>query len=205
MIDLYAHYPELKPIEKEIEKAKDILINCYKQGGKVLCCGNGGSCADCEHIVGELMKGFLKKRPLEDSQAAKFAKFENGEHIAKTLQVGLPAISLPSQCAILSAYNNDCDPALIYAQLTYGYAKEGDVLIGISTSGNSANVINAFEAAKVKGIKTIGMCGERPCKMDDICDVVIHAPSCDTYRIQEYHLPIYHLLCAQVEEYFFDK
>ena len=205
MIDLYAHYPELKPIEGNIEKAKELLIDCYKQKGKVLCCGNGGSCADCEHIVGELMKGFLKKRPLSDTEAAKFTKFENGEHIAKTLQVGLPAISLPSQSAILSAYNNDCDPALIYAQLTYGYAKEGDLLIGISTSGNSANVINAFEAAKVKGIKTIGMCGQNPCKMDDICDVVIHAPSTETYRIQEYHLPIYHLLCAQVEEYFFEK
>ncbi|MBQ0111380.1 MAG: SIS domain-containing protein [Oscillospiraceae bacterium] len=205
MIDLYGHYPELKPIEKDIKAAENLLIDCYKNDGKVLCCGNGGSCADCEHIVGELMKGFLLKRPMDENEAAAFDGYDNGEHITATLQKGLPAISLPSQCAILSAYNNDCDPELVYAQLTYGYGREGDVLIGLSTSGNSKNVINAFKAAKAKGVKTIGMCGGKSCQMDDICDVVIHAPSTDTYRIQEYHLPIYHLLCANVEAYFFNK
>ena len=150
---LYERYPALNSCKEEIEKALAMLLDTYKNGGKVLVCGNGGSASDCEHIVGELMKGFMSKRPVKDECLP--------EELRKGLQGALPAISLPSQSGILSAYINDVDPEMMYAQLVYGYATEKDLVIGLSTSGNSKNVVKAMEVAKCVGAKTLGLTGEK--------------------------------------------
>ena len=192
---LYDRYPKLQECREDIEKAKELLIETYKKGGKVLVCGNGGSAADSEHIVGELMKGFLLKRPVLDERIPK--------HLRCNLQGSLPAISLPSQSAILSAFINDVDPEMMYAQLVYGYAKENDLVIGLSTSGNSKNVVNAIEVAKCLGAKTISMTGGRESKLSSLSDVTIRVPAIETFEVQEYHLPVYHYLCAEVEKTFF--
>lgn len=192
---LYEKYPELKVCKEDVEKALCLLLDTYRNGGKVLVCGNGGSAADSEHIVGELMKGFRSKRPVSDERIP--------EKIRKELQGSLPAISLPSQCGILSAFINDVNPELMYAQLVYGYAKEHDLLMGLSTSGNSANVVNAMEVAKSMGIKTLALTGKKESKMSKLADVTIQVPEVETYRVQEYHMPIYHYLCAEVERVIF--
>ena len=197
-IELFEHYPALAPQKAALETARELLIDTYRQGGKLLLCGNGGSAADCDHIAGELLKGFASKRELTaDLRAAM------GEELAGRLQMGLPAISLPSQGAVISAFCNDVDAGTVYAQLTLALSKPGDLLWCISTSGNSANVVAAARAAKALGVRVIGMAGEHKCALDELCDVVLHAPAIDTYRVQEYHLPMYHWLCAEVEEYFF--
>ena len=172
-----------------------MILHTYQNGGKVLVCGNGGSAADSEHIVGELMKGFLLKRPVTDERLP--------ERLRKGLQGSLPAISLPSQCAILSAFINDVDPEMMYAQLVYGYAKENDLLIGLSTSGNSKNVVNAIEVAKCLGVKTLSLTGSKDSRMSELSDVTIRVPETETYKVQEYHLPVYHYLCAEVERILF--
>lgn len=192
---LYERYPALEACRNEIEKAAELMIETYKSGGKVLVCGNGGSAADSEHIVGELMKGFVSKRPVTDQRIP--------EQLRKKLQGSLPAISLPSQCAILTAFMNDVDPEMMYAQLVYGYATQKDLVIGLSTSGNSGNVVNALEIARCLGAKTLSFTGKNPSKMSEISDVTIQAPETETYKIQEYHLPIYHYLCIRVEEALF--
>ena len=192
---LYERYPALEACRNEIEKAAELMIETYKSGGKVLVCGNGGSAADSEHIVGELMKGFVSKRPVTDQRIP--------EQLRKKLQGSLPAISLPSQCAILTAFMNDVDPEMMYAQLVYGYATQKDLVIGLSTSGNSGNVVNALEIARCLGAKTLSFTGKNPSKMSEISDVTIQAPETETYKIQEYHLPIYHYLCIRVEQALF--
>lgn len=199
-------YPELECCKSDLEKAVEILKNCYNKGGKLLICGNGGSSADSSHITGELMKGFLLKRKLPETVKKKFADLfgESGLYIANNLQGALPAISLPDQTAILTAFNNDVDADLGYAQLVYGYGKTQDVLLCLSTSGNSKNVINAAKAAAIKGIKVISMVGESKCLLDDLSHVSIHAPRPDTASVQELHLPIYHAICAELEKYFFE-
>lgn len=203
---LFERLPELEGIRSSIEEGFEILNGCYKRGGKVLICGNGGSAADSEHIVGELMKGFMLKRPVckEHSDALKTAFPEEGQYLSDNLQGALPAISLVSQSALAYAFINDVAPDMVFAQQVYGYAKEGDVLIGLSTSGNSKNVVNAIKVAKVFGMKTIGMTGEGGGVMGNLCDTVIKVPAKETYRIQEYHLPIYHALCAMIEAEFFE-
>ena len=193
---LLNRYPELEICRDDIENALKLIIDTYKKGGSVLICGNGGSAADSEHIVGELMKGFLMKRPVCDKRIP--------EHLRKKLQGALPAISLPSQSAILSAFINDVEPDMMYAQLVYGYAKDNDLVIGISTSGNSKNVVNAIEVAKCIGAKTLALTGEKESNLSKMCDVTIRVPETETYKIQEYHLPVYHYLCAEVEKYFFE-
>jgi D-sedoheptulose 7-phosphate isomerase len=195
MKELLERYPCLDECSKSIEKALGVIIDTYKNGGKVLVCGNGGSAADCEHIVGELMKGFMLKRPVCDERIP--------EQLRKKLQGALPAISLPSQCAVLSAFINDVDPEMMYAQLVYGYAKPEDLVIGLSTSGNSKNVVNAIEVAKCLGVKTLSMTGKNESKMSQLSDVTIKVPEQETYKVQEYHLPVYHYLCAAVEKVFF--
>ena len=160
-------------------------------------CGNGGSAADCEHIVGELMKGFLKKREVTDNRIP--------EELRKNLQGALPAISLPSQCAVLSAFINDVAPDMMYAQLVYGYAKENDLVMGISTSGNSKNVVNAIEVARCVGAKTLSLTGSGKSKLSELSTVTIRVPETETYKVQEYHLPIYHYLCAEAEKCFFES
>lgn len=192
---LYGRYPELTACKEDIEKALALLVETYQTGGKVLVCGNGGSASDSEHIVGELMKGFMSHRPVTDERLP--------QELCKGLQGSLPAISLPSQCGILSAFINDVDPEMMYAQLVYGYAKKEDLLIGLSTSGNSANVVKAMEVAKCLGIKTLALTGERESKLSALADVTIRVPATETYQVQEYHLPVYHYLCAEVERKFF--
>ena len=195
MTELLNRYPCLNQCRESIEKALELIINTYKNGGKVLVCGNGGSAADCEHIVGELMKGFMKKREVEDIRIP--------EEMRKNLQGALPAISLPSQCAVLSAFINDVDAEMMYAQLVYGYAKKEDLVIGLSTSGNSKNVVNAIEVAKCLGVKTLSLTGKNESKLSEISDVTIRVPETETYKVQELHLPVYHYLCAEVEKAMF--
>ena len=197
--ELIERYPMLEAIRDDIAKAADMMYETYEKGGKILLCGNGGSCADCDHIVGELMKGFLQMRPLDESKLEKFADRDK----FKQLQGGIPAISLPSQSALLTAFINDVDPELMYAQLTYGYARKNDLLIGLSTSGNSKNVVNAVIAAKAAGIKTLAPTGSKDSKLSELCDCTIKAPGTETYKIQELHLPIYHYLCADIERRIF--
>lgn len=178
------------------EKARDMLINCYKNGGKVLTCGNGGSAADSGHIVGELVKGFMKKRPLPEKWR---------EELGMNLQMGLPAIDLTAQGAIISAVSNDLGGDLVYAQQALCYANAGDVLIGITTSGNAKNVINAARAARVKGAKVIGLTGTGGGKLAEYCDALLDVDESETYLVQEEHIKLYHRLCADVEAAFFDK
>jgi D-sedoheptulose 7-phosphate isomerase len=195
--ELISRYNVLEECREDIIKARDAIIKCYENGGKMLICGNGGSCADSDHIVGELMKGFLLKREIDDPRLP--------SHICEKLQAALPAISLPSQSAALTAFMNDVDPSLVYAQLLYGYARPNDLFLGLSTSGNSQNVVNAATVAKAIGITTVAMTGARESKLSEISDVTIRVPECETFKIQELHLPIYHYLCASVEEHFFGK
>ena len=202
MENLIKRYPQLEVCRESLKKALDAMIETYKNGGKILLCGNGGSCADCDHIVGELMKGFLSMRKIDENMAEKIGEMfpEDKEYFEKTLQGSLPAISLPNQSALLSAFANDVDADMVYAQLVFGYGKPEDLLIAMSTSGNSKNVVNAAKLAKVKGMKVLAFTGERESKLSDICDITIKAPECETYKIQELHLPIYHYLCAEVEK-----
>lgn len=195
MEDLLNRYPSLEICKDDIENGLKLIIDTYKKGGKVLVCGNGGSAADCEHIVGELMKGFMKKREITDNRIP--------EKMRKSLQGALPAISLPSQCAVLSAYINDVEPEMMYAQLVYGYANKNDLVIGLSTSGNSKNVVNAVELAGYLGIKTLSLTGKNESKLSDISDVTIRVPETETYKVQELHLPVYHYFCAEVEKEMF--
>lgn len=205
MKELMTRYPQLAGCREALETAMELLRGMCRDGGKLLACGNGGSAADCEHIVGELMKGFLLHRPMTEEMAQKVhALFpEDAPAFQKAMQRGIPAISLPSQVAVLSAYVNDVDPEYFYAQLVQGYGKAQDVLLCLSTSGNSKNVVRAAQMAKILGMRSIGMTGARECKLDALCDVVIKVPETETFKIQELHLPIYHYLCAQLEEELF--
>ena len=195
MKELMERYPALEVCRDSIQQAAELMIDTYRRGGKVLVCGNGGSAADSEHIVGELMKGFLLPRTVTDGRIP--------EALRKNLQGALPAISLPSQCSILSAFVNDVEPDMMYAQLVYGYAREQDLVIGISTSGNSKNVVNAVKVANSIGAKTLSLTGEGGGLLGEITDVTVKVPAMETFKIQEYHLPVYHYLCAAVEKYFF--
>ena len=203
--NLFLRYPQLENCRYKIKEAYDIIMQCYKNGGKILICGNGGSAADSEHIVGELMKGFMLKRVIKQEDREKLAAMfpEEGQYLSENLQGVLPAISLVSQSALSSAFINDVAPDMVFAQQVYGYAQAGDVLIGLSTLGNSKNVINAIKVAKAFGIKTIGLAGECRGSMRDLCDASIWVPENETYKIQELHLPVYHTLCAMVESEFF--
>lgn len=211
---LLEQHPALASCQNAILAAGELMIDIYRTGNKILLCGNGGSAADCDHITGELLKGFLSRRPLSarDRMALEIANQDDdtGEKdpdiplLASQLQGALPAISLPNQTALISAFCNDVDASLVYAQLVWGLGSEGDLLICLSTSGNSRNVILAAKAAKAKGMVTLALTGESSSALSDICDLTIHAPATDTYRVQEYHLPIYHYLCAKVEEAFFE-
>ncbi len=203
--ELMTRYPVLEGIKEEIVAAKDAIIECYKNDGKVLLCGNGGSCADCDHIVGELMKGFLKLRPLSDEKKAEMKANCDlvDDEILNKLQDALPAVSLPSITALNSAFCNDVDPELIYAQPLMSLGRKGDILIAISTSGNSKNVFGAVKVAKSLGVKVIGLTGNTGGKLKEGADICICAPEKETFKIQELHLPIYHYLCAAVEDEFF--
>ena len=203
--ELIKRYPALECCKAEIEAARDTLIECYEKGGKLLLCGNGGSSADCDHIVGELMKGFLLKRPINEADKARMRADspELSDKTLNSLQMGLPAISLTSISALNTAFANDVDPELIYAQSVFALGKADDVLIAISTSGNARNVCEAAKVARAIGIKVIGLTGKDGGKLKSLCDVAVVAPESETYKIQELHLPIYHYLCAATENYLF--
>lgn len=203
--ELIERYPILSKEKETIYSVAQKLIECYKNGGKLMICGNGGSCADGEHIVGELMKGFLSKRPIPETQkkVMKDNCPEIPESYLDNLQMALPAIALPSFTALNSAFCNDVDPELMYAQILMGLARKGDILLGISTSGNSKNVYAAALTAKALGVTVIGLTGNGGGKLADISDICIKVPETETFKIQELHLPVYHYLCAAVEEEFF--
>ena len=203
--ELIERYPALAGCKTDIENAVNAIEKAYRGGGKLLLCGNGGSCADCEHISGELMKGFLKKRPLLEEKKRMMRENcpEIDESVLEYLQDALPAIPLTSLSALNTAFCNDVDPALIYAQSVLALGKAGDVLIAMSTSGNSKNVVEAAKVAKALGLCVIALTGESGGKLKCIADICICAPECETYKIQELHLPIYHYICAEIEERFF--
>lgn len=203
--ELFEHYPALLTCQEAIEQSFVILRDCYRKQGKVLICGNGGSAADAEHMVGELMKGFMRKRPLPAAQREHFRTLfpTDGADLADHLQGALPAIALTGQIALSTAFLNDVAADMIFAQQVYGYARPGDVVLGISTSGNSANVLNALKVGKAVGAQTIGLTGQSGGQMKALCDVLIGVPATVVYQVQEYHLPVYHLLCRLLEEEFF--
>ena len=205
--ELLTRYPQLKECREELLQAASMLIDCYRRGGKLLLCGNGGSCADCEHIVGELMKGFLKKRPLSLSKKEKKRANCSGidEGMLEKLQCGLPAVSLTSMAALNTAFCNDVDPELLYAQSVLGLAKKEDLLLCISTSGNAKNVCAAAQVAKALGVATMAFTGQHGGKLRQLCDCCIAVPETETFKVQELHLPVYHYLCAETEAFFFEN
>jgi D-sedoheptulose 7-phosphate isomerase len=202
---LISTYPELGVCAPDIQAAFEILRACFRGGGKVLTCGNGGSAADAEHIVGELMKGYLLKRPVPEGIRARLiaTSLQDGNYLADHLQGGLPGISLVSQTALISAIANDTAADMAYAQQVYAYGREGDALIGISTSGNARNVIHAVQVARALGLQSIGLTGPSGGALKPLCEVCICVPAENTPAIQERHLPIFHVLCAMLEEEFF--
>lgn len=205
--NLIERYPALAAVERNIRDAAESLILCYQQKGKVLICGNGGSCSDSDHIAGEFMKGFESNRPLESSLKMKLSAIsgDEGNYLAEKLQQGLPAISLAAHNALITAIANDIDASLIFAQQIIGYGNPKDILIAISSSGNSQNVVNALITAKAKGMATIGLTGESGGKMKTFCDILINVPEKKTSAVQELHLPVYHALCQIVEDHFFGE
>lgn len=204
---LIKRYPSLSVVKKDIVLAYFLLEKCYENGGKLLIAGNGGAAADAEHIVGELMKGFKNPRKPQRDFARKLVaeNLELGNVLAENLQGALPAIALDGHLALSTAYMNDCEPLLCFAQQVNGYGKEGDCFLGISTSGNSKNVLYAATTAHAKGMKVIGLTGEKSSKLEQLSDACIKVPQTETYMIQELHLPVYHCLCLMLEEKFFGE
>ena len=202
---LITRYPDMVCCKNDILQAYTILAESYKDSKKLLVAGNGGSAADSEHIVGELMKGFVKPRKLgeEYSKALINANPELGAVLSEALQGALPAIALDGHPALTTAYMNDCEPLLCFAQQVNGYGIAGDVFLGISTSGNSKNILYAATVAKARGLKVIGLTGEKESKLSAMADVCIRVPRKETFMIQELHLPVYHCLCLMLEETFF--
>ncbi|MBQ3710714.1 MAG: SIS domain-containing protein [Bacteroidales bacterium] len=204
---LIERYPKLSVCKEDIRKAYVLLEEAFRNGMKLLVCGNGGSASDSEHIVGELMKEFKLKRKVYGSQAAALKEIdpELGQVLADNLQGALPAISLTGHSSLQTAFMNDVVPELVFAQQVNGYGKAGDVFLGISTSGNSRNVLYAAVNAKAKGLKVIGLTGAKENKLMQFADVCIRVPETETYKIQELHLPVYHCLCLMLEEKFFGE
>ena len=204
---LILRYPQLIVAKDCIVEAYQILEESYTNDGKLLVAGNGGSAADAEHIAGELMKGFVNPRKLEAeySDALITVNKELGRVLSENLQGALPAIALDGHLALTTAYLNDCEPLLCFAQQVNGYGRKSDVFLGISTSGNSRNILYAATVAKAKGMKVIGLTGEKDSKLSEISDTCIQVPETETYKIQELHLPVYHCLCLMLEDTFFGK
>lgn len=205
--NLIVRYPLLKNIEENIHLALEELKNTYNNGGKILVCGNGGSAADSLHIVGELMKSFVISRKIKEEQQKKIREFfpEDAEYFINNLQEGIPSLSLVNEVGLITAYGNDNTADLVFAQQVYGNGKKGDTLIVISTSGNSKNVIYAMKLAKIKEIKIISLTGRDGGKIKTLSDININVNEKETYKIQEYHLPIYHNLCLALENELFGE
>ena len=204
--ELTDRYSALLESSFEILKTFQVIQKTFENNGTLLICGNGGSACDADHIAGELMKGFAKKRPLSDSLINEIIKIDpsRASLLAMKLQCGLPAIPLTSHAAVISAVANDNDAKLIFAQQVLALGKKGDVLLGISTSGNAENVICAMVTAKAMGMTTVGLTGPTGGAMKPFCDVLIHVPGETTSSIQELHLPVYHAICKMLEEAFYE-
>ena len=205
--ELIKRYPILERVREDIEAVYGILERCYENGGKLLIAGNGGSAADAEHIVGELMKGFVKRRPVTEEMKEALEKEDpvRGKELSEKLQGGLPAIALVDHAALSTAFANDVDGMLSYAQQVNGYGKPGDVFLGISTSGNAENVMYAAVTAKAKGMQVVGLTGKDGGKLAGIADAAVIVPEMETYKIQELHLPVYHALCLMLEHRFYEQ
>ena len=203
--ELFIRYPVLSCVKDNVLNAFEMLKQTYEKGGMLFCGGNGGSSSDCEHIVGELLKSFKKRREVDSKTAVELHKFgEDGDYLLSKLEGSLPAVSLISQTGILTAFANDKSWDTALAQQLYGLGKNGDTLIVLSTLGNSKNCLYAVLVAKAKGIKTIAFTGKAGGKLGTVCDECICVPEVETYKVQELHLPIYHCLCAMLEEEFFN-
>ncbi len=202
--ELIERYPSLECTRENIVSVYLILEECFRNGGKLLIAGNGGSAADGEHIVGELMKGFKLPRRIDNSFAERLIKEspELGPVLAGKLQGALPTIALDGHPSLTTAFMNDCDPLLCFAQQVSGYGREGDVLLAISTSGNSRNVLYAAVTARAKGMKVIGLTGASESRLSSLCDVTVKVPETEPYKVQELHLPVYHCLCLMLERKF---
>ncbi len=202
---LMQRYPSLAGIQESFMKAYEIMRESYANGGKLLIAGNGGSAADAEHIVGELMKDFKQPRRLDAEMREKLKSIhpELGETLSENLRGALPAIALDGHFALTTACANDTDPLICFAQQVYGYGRPGDVFLGISTSGNSRNVLYAAVTARARGMKVIGLTGQRDSKLSAIADATVQVPQVETYMIQELHLPVYHAWCLMLEDAFF--
>ena len=204
---LVERYPALGSIRKEIIDGYYLMEECYTNGGKLLVAGNGGSAADSEHIAGELMKRFRMPRPVSEEFAHRLISVDpiRGPELAKNLECGLMAIPLVAHEALTTAYINDVDGLGVFAQQLFGFGRSGDVFLGISTSGNSRNIMSATVVARALGIKILGLTGATGGELSTVADVCVRAPETETYKIQEYHLPIYHCWCLMLEEHFFGK
>ena len=199
--ELYERYPALRVCEADAAAAFGLLKNAAERRALIMLCGNGGSAADCEHVVGELMKGFLLPRPLSPAERERFEGIEGGRAIAEKLQGAIRCVSLVSQAGLISAFANDIDPALVFAQQVWGYAASpDDVLVAFSTSGNSVNTVNAAVAARAAGIRTLAVTGEKESRLSAVCDVTVRLPAQSPFAVQELTLPLYHALCAALEE-----
>ncbi|MDR2841944.1 MAG: SIS domain-containing protein [Spirochaetaceae bacterium] len=199
--ELIIRYPVLIGIEESFLRSCVVLINAFQSGKKLLVCGNGGSAADADHIVGELMKSFFLERPIDDDLKQKITAIAptEAEAINSSLQRAYPAIALSEHTALSTAFSNDVNPNYIFAQQVLGYGKAGDVFLGISTSGNAKNVLAAAVVAKAKGLAVIGLTGKSGGKLKQYCDILLNANETETYKVQELHLPIYHCLCLAIE------
>ena len=204
--DLFVRYPRLEAVQDDLVRGFELLRQCLASGHKLLVCGNGGSAADAEHIVGELMKSFAYRRPIPATDREQLlALCPDAGPLADALEVGLPAVSLVSQVGLLTAYANDVDYVFGFAQQVYGLGQPGDALIAISTSGNSSNIVQACCVARARGIGVVGLTGQRGGRMQSFCNVTIRVPETQTHLVQEFHLPIYHWMCLALEEHFFGQ
>lgn len=204
---LIERYPVLEVCKEDIVSGYELLEDCYSKGGKLLIAGNGGSAADAEHIAGELMKRFKTPRPIPNELKEKLVKVDpvRGENLSKNLERPLMAIPLVAHEALTTAYINDVDGLGVFAQQLYGYGKELDVFLGISTSGNSKNVMNATVVARALGLKVLGLTGKLGGELNEVSNICVKVPETETYMIQELHLPIYHCWCLMLEDYFFGE
>ena len=198
LAELISRYPALAPCSDDILRLYESLVTAFRSGNKLLLCGNGGSASDCDHIAGEMLKGFGSKRPLPAA-----ARERLGEPLASQLQGSLPTLSLPSFSGLFTAWANDCDPAYVYAQLVHGLGKPGDVLLAISTSGNAKNVAHAVEVARASGLVVAGLTGATGGTLASRAHFSVRVPATETFKIQDFHLPVYHAVCLAVEETLF--
>ena len=204
---LFIRYPVLEGCKGSIYKAFELLKETVLRQNILYLAGNGGSASDSEHIVGELMKSFMAKRPIDEKLADKLKSLygEEGEKLSLDLEGGFRAVSLPSLISLSTAIINDVNSDVMFAQMLNSIGVEGDVFWGISTSGNSKNIVKAAMLAKAKGLKVMALVGQKECRLDTLCDVIIHVPETETYKVQELHLPVYHALCAMIESEFYGK